>query len=144
MLIRHLLLASAASATLSFLAGQAAAVELVPTPAEAQAAAQAAASGPNPAAAAPSAATPNRIRVKYREGPQAAAAAASAPDVAESVAQTSDARVESRQRNNSTEDLVLDRRVSEQELGRIAESLARNPVVEWAVPETIDRAQQVT
>jgi serine protease len=142
MSMRRILLNSAVSAVMCFGAGHGAAVELVPTLAEAQAAAQAAASGSAPTTAAAPAATPSRIRVRYRQGPQAAAASANAPDVAASIAQTSEARVQTRLRNNATEDLVLDRHLSEQELGRIAESLTRNPAVEWAVPETIERAQQ--
>lgn len=135
----------AASAIISLMGQSALGVELSTNSPRARAAAEAAASAPAAAAAAPSPIIPGRIRVKYREGPQAAAAAASAPDVAASVAQTSEAKLQSRERDavNGTEDLVLDRQVSEQELGRIAESVARNPAVEWAVPETIERAQQV-
>lgn len=140
MFIRSIFIMSTALTVAGLFAAPARAVEIIPTPAEAQAAA-AAASGPTAAAAAPATTTPNRIRVKYREGPQAAAASAGAPDIAASVAQTSDARIQTRQRSDSTEDIVLDRQVSGQELGRIAETLARNPAVEWAVPETIERAQ---
>ena len=103
--------------------------------AEAMAAMPQAAASPEP--------TSSRIRVRYRQGPQAAAAGA--PDVSVLVNQTGAAVVQSRTRqpDGSTEDLVLDRTVSEVELRRIADSVARSPAVEYAVPETFQTIQQV-
>lgn len=120
------------------------AVEPSLTSPRALAAAQAA-NGPAAAAAAPTPAIPNRIRVKYREGPQAAAAGAGAPDVATVVTQMSGATVQSRARNSATntEDLVLSGAVSQEELSRIASAIAGNPNVQYAVPESIQHAQQV-
>ncbi|WP_202802230.1 S8 family peptidase [Bradyrhizobium liaoningense] len=43
----------------------------------------------------------------------------------------------------NAEDIILDRAVSEQELARIADTIARSPAVEYAVPEKIERIQQV-
>jgi serine protease len=61
-----------------------------------------------------------------------------------SISQLGDARVQSSVPGaGNTETKVLDRALSEQELGRIAEGISRNPRVEWAVPEKIERIQQV-
>ncbi|MGO8045231.1 S8 family serine peptidase [Rhizobium johnstonii] len=81
-----------------------------------------------------------RIRVKYRNG----ASPESAPGMNATVARTSDARVQSTQPVTQTiSTIVLDRAVSAEELGEIASTIARNPDVEYAVPEKIERAQQV-
>jgi serine protease len=143
---RLLFLAITASAIGALVGGSALAVELSPTsPRAARAAAEAAQAGP--AAAATAAATtqaPGRIRVKLREGPQAAAATAATTEIAASVAQASDARVQRTEpAGDASQIQVLDRPVSEEELRRIAENVARNPSVEWAVAEKIERAQQV-
>jgi serine protease len=138
----RLVLWFAAASTLTY--NGALAVELSPLSPRARAAADAAASAPAvAAAAAPAASQPGRIRLKYREGALAAGSAAAAQDVNVAVEQAGDARVTASVPGPSnTETKVLDRPVSGEELARIAESAARNPNVEWAVPEKIEQAQQ--
>jgi serine protease len=142
----HFAIICGLSLTGVLLAGvQAWAMELSPSSPRAKAAADAAVSAAAaPAAAAPPAAQTSRIRVKYREGPQAASAAPPL-DAGAVVAQSSTATIQSRTAHpeRNAEDIVLDRAVNEQELARIAEGIARNPSVEYAVPEKIERAQQV-
>lgn len=106
----------------------------------ARAAAQAAGQAETRAAAeAQAVAVLPRIRVKYRTS----AANEAAPALNETVARTSDARV---QRTvpvtEAISTIVLDRAVSTEELARIASTIAQSPNVEYAVPEKIERAQQ--
>lgn len=81
-----------------------------------------------------------RIRVKYRSS----ATTDPAPGLNSTVARTSDARVQRTVPVTQViSTVVLDRPVSTEELAQIASSIAQSPGVEYAVPEKIERAQQV-
>ncbi|WP_157785835.1 S8 family serine peptidase, partial [Bradyrhizobium liaoningense] len=85
---------------------------------------------------------PSRIRVKYREGQQSTVMTFDANAL---VSLHGTANIQNRLAlpGRNAEDIILDRAVSEQELARIADTIARSPAVEYAVPEKIERIQQV-
>ena len=83
-----------------------------------------------------------RIRVKYRNAPRDGALAMD-PSIERTITAESNASVDQvRSRVDGTQTIVLDRNVSDSALARIVDKLSQNPAVSWAVPETIERAQQ--
>jgi serine protease len=129
---------------LFLIASHSAAVEQSLTSPRARAAAEAAAAAPAGSAAAAMPVAPSRIIVKYRENPQSATPEAAAPGVAASAAQVGGVTVQSTApAAGNSQIITLDRPVSDEQLRAIAESIARNPNVEYAEPERIMRAQQV-
>lgn len=141
---RHV--ATAAVAVCLAVGGSAWAVDLAPTSPRYRAAAEAAAAERAAAGASAAAAPlqPSRIRVKYREGAGGPSAASAGPDIRAAVTQNSGASVQgAAPSSDNSETITLDRPLNEQQLRQVTEALERNPAVEFAVPEKIERAQQV-